>query len=110
MIKQPALKIHVFFPFNVVLITNPEFVNQVGFDAIQSLRIVILVTMGIYVIPIVIYVIIFCKGSFLVDIIFSTFSFMFYGPTYLNILNIYSISRIDDISWGTKGLDTTVSN
>ena len=35
---------------------------------------------------------------------------MFYGPTYLNILNIYSICRIDDISWGTKGLDATVSN
>ena len=66
--------------------------------------------MGIYVFPIVIYVLIFCKGSFLVDIIFSTFSFMFYGPTYLNILNIYSICRIDDISWGTKGLDVTVSN
>ena len=52
------------------------------------------------------YVIIFCKGSFLVDVIFSTVSFLFYGPTYLNILNIYSLCRIDDISWGTKGLDT----
>lgn len=30
---------------------------------------------------------------------------MFYSPTYLNILNIYSLCRIDDISWGTKGLD-----
>ncbi len=32
---------------------------------------------------------------------------MFYGPTYLNILNIYSLCRIDDISWGTKGLDSS---
>lgn len=31
---------------------------------------------------------------------------MFYGPTYLNILNIYALCRIDDISWGTKGLDS----
>ena len=33
---------------------------------------------------------------------------MFYGPTYLNILNIYALCRIDDISWGTKGLDAEV--
>ena len=32
-------------------------------------------------------------------------SFLFYTPTYLNILKIYSLCRIDDISWGTKGLD-----
>lgn len=36
----------------------------------------------------------------------GAFSFLFYGPTYLNILNIYSLCRIDDISWGTKGLDS----
>jgi hypothetical protein len=39
------------------------------------------------------------------EILLGVFSFLFYGPTYLNILNIYSLSRIDDISWGTKGLD-----
>ena len=33
-------------------------------------------------------------------------SFLFYTPTYLNILNVYSLCRIDDISWGTKGLDS----
>ena len=33
------------------------------------------------------------------------FSFLFFSPTYLNILNIYSLCRIDDFSWGTKGLD-----
>lgn len=32
-------------------------------------------------------------------------SFLFYTPTYLNILNIYSLCKMDDISWGTKGLD-----
>lgn len=35
----------------------------------------------------------------------GSFSFLFYGPTYLNILNIYSLCRVDDISWGTKGLE-----
>ena len=32
-------------------------------------------------------------------------SFLFYTPTYLIILNTYSLCKIDDISWGTKGLD-----
>jgi len=63
--------------------------------------------MAIYILPIVIYITCYCRASFLVDVIFSTVSFLFYGPTYLNILNIYSLCRIDDISWGTKGLDTT---
>ena len=35
-------------------------------------------------------------------------SFLFYSPTYLNILSVYALCRIDDISWGTKGLDTEV--
>ena len=32
-------------------------------------------------------------------------AFLFYTPTYLIILNIYSLCKIDDMSWGTKGLD-----
>jgi len=42
----------------------------------------------------------------LCETIMGAFSFIFYGPTYLNILNIYSLCRIDDISWGTKGLES----
>jgi len=52
------------------------------------------------------YVILFKKFNILGEIIVGAFSFLFYSPTYLNILNIYSLCRIDDISWGTKGLDT----
>ena len=33
-------------------------------------------------------------------------SFLFYTPTYLILLNTYSLCKIDDISWGTKGLDS----
>jgi chitin synthase len=32
-------------------------------------------------------------------------SFSFYTPTYLIILNVYALCRMDDLSWGTKGLD-----
>lgn len=52
-----------------------------------------------------VYVILFRKLSILIEVIMGAYSFLFYGPTYLIILNIYSICRIDDISWGTKGLD-----
>ena len=101
----------MYFIFYLVLITNQDFVKQIGLEVILSLRYVILAMMGVYVIPIMLYVFVFCQGSFLVDIIFSTISFLFYGPTYLNVLNIYALCRIDDISWGTKGLDSNaVSN
>jgi len=62
--------------------------------------------MGSYAIPILFYVCMFKKMNILLEIIAGTFSFLYYAPTYLNILNIYSLCRIDDISWGTKGLDS----
>jgi chitin synthase len=43
------------------------------------------------------------------DVIFGVVSFVFYTPTYLNMLNTFALCRIDDISWGTKGLDAEVS-
>lgn len=64
--------------------------------------------MSLYVIPIVVFMI-YGRMEYIIDILFSTFSFIFYSPTYLNILNIYALCRIDDISWGTKGLDTEIS-
>ncbi|KAG6899842.1 hypothetical protein C0993_006360, partial [Termitomyces sp. T159_Od127] len=32
----------------------------------------------------------------------SFIPYMFLSPTYINILNIYAFSNLDDISWGTK--------
>ena len=32
-------------------------------------------------------------------------SYIFYIPTYINILQVFAFCRIDDLSWGTKGLD-----
>lgn len=64
-----------------------------------------LAIIGLYVLPVVVFMI-FCKFDYIIDILFSTVSFIFYSPTYLNILNIYALCRIDDISWGTKGLDS----
>ena len=61
--------------------------------------------MAMYVIPIIVYSIFYCRYQFIVDVLFGTFSFLYYIPTYLNVLNAFALCRIDDISWGTKGLD-----
>lgn len=61
---------------------------------------------GIYALPIIVYLLLFGNLHILCEIIIGSFSFLYFGPTYLQILNIYSLCRIDDISWGTKGLDS----
>ena len=61
---------------------------------------------GLYVVPIVVYGMCFCRFSFACEVLFSVFAFFFYTPTYLILLNTYALCRIDDISWGTKGLDS----
>jgi hypothetical protein len=43
-------------------------------------------------------------------VISGAISFAFYTPTYLIILNIYALCRMDDLSWGTKGLDAGTNN
>ena len=119
-------KMDVILYLNLVLIDNASFLedlvtpvsNSAEDIAIASeqakllvnvLRYIIIGTMGLYAIPIMVNLLLFCKGDVIIDIIFSAFSFMFFGSTYLNILNIYALCRIDDISWGTKGLDTGAS-
>ena len=90
----------------LVLIKNPWFVDAIagGEVIINSLRYIMLGIMGLYLFP-ALMTLIYKKCSYLIDIIFSTFSFLFFSPTYLNILNVYALCRMDDISWGTKGLN-----
>ena len=40
-----------------------------------------------------------------VEMITSLFSYIYFSPTYINILQTFAFCRIDDLSWGTKGLD-----
>jgi hypothetical protein len=61
----------------------------------------------IFSLPVISYTILFKKFHIACEVMVGAFSFLFYGPTYLNILNIYALCRIDDISWGTKGLDAS---
>lgn len=70
----------------------------------------VVVVVSLYALPIIVYAIFFCRCEFVGDVLFGTFSFIFYTPTYLNILNTFALCRIDDISWGTKGLDVVEDN
>lgn len=61
---------------------------------------------GIYVVPVMLYSLLYSNMQPLAEIIKSSFSFIFYSPSYFVLLNIYALCRIDDISWGTKGLES----
>jgi len=75
---------------------------------VDLMRYFILSSMLFYIFPLALYGIFFFRIKYLWEIISGTFSFLFYSPSYLNLLNIYALCRIDDISWGTKGLDAEV--
>ena len=57
--------------------------EQIALNILHSLTYVIIGTFFLYAIPIILYAILYKKCSFIVDIVFSAISFMFYGPTYL---------------------------
>jgi chitin synthase len=40
-----------------------------------------------------------------IEILTSLLHYVYYSPTYIHILIIYSFCRIDDLTWGTKGLE-----
>lgn len=69
-------------------------------------RYVILGMFGIYVVPVMLYSLLYANMQPLAEIIKSSISFIFYSPSYFVLLNIYALCRIDDISWGTKGLES----
>ncbi len=60
---------------------------------------------GLHALPIIIHSIFYKKFQIMVEVVLGVISFLFYNPTYLIILNIYALCRMDDISWGTKGRD-----
>jgi hypothetical protein len=81
-----------------------------GIDLINAVRWMLVGTLGIYLLPILFYNLLFGRLHILCEVVLGFVSFLFYSPTYLNILNVYSLCRIDDISWGTKGLDSSPSS
>lgn len=71
---------------------------------LDAMRWVLIASTMLFAVPVAIYAILFKKFHVACEVMVGAFSFIFYGPTYLNLLNIYALCRIDDISWGTKGL------
>ena len=87
---------------------NEDFVKTIngGKTTIDALRYLIIAVFDIYTVPVIVSLFALRRCDFIFDILASTPAFIYYGPTYLIILNTYALCRIDDISWGTKGLDT----
>ena len=79
--------------------------NTVDPNTVNILRYLLIGSVGLYFIPLTFYWIFFQSFTPMFEVIIGFISFLFFTPTYLNILNIYSLCKIDDISWGTKGLD-----
>ena len=80
---------------------------SINADMINILRYLLLGSIGLYFVPLIFYWFYYQKIQPLCEVLLGYLSFLFYTPTYLNILNIYSLCKIDDISWGTKGLDSS---
>lgn len=78
-------------------------------NLITLLRYMLIGSVAIYFVPLILYWCFFFRVQPLCEVLLGYLSFLFYTPTYLNILNIYSLCKIDDISWGTKGLDSSAS-
>jgi len=90
----------------VVLIQNKALIGTIpgGSTTLSIMRWLLVSSIVIYIVPISVYILLFKNCHILCEIVLGSISFLFYSPTYLNILSVYSLCRIDDISWGTKGI------
>ncbi|KAI8064971.1 chitin synthase 1 [Thamnidium elegans] len=71
-----------------------------GQSEFRSVVISLLATYGLYIIASILYM-----DPWHMITSFSQYMFML--PTYVNILNVYAFCNIHDVSWGTKGDNTT---
>ncbi len=94
------------------MINNDQIANNIpgGAKSVEIMRWILIGLILVYALPVAIYVLLFKSIHVLWEVILGSLSFIFYGPTYLIFIYIYSLCRIDDISWGTKGLDSIESS
>jgi chitin synthase len=89
----------------LVLLSGTDELETEAFKILLQInRWMVVGVFGIYIIPLTIYSVLFKSFRPLVEAMKGALSFVFYNPTYIIILNFYALCRIDDISWGTKGL------
>ncbi|KAI0066085.1 glycosyltransferase family 2 protein [Artomyces pyxidatus] len=101
--KLIALFLAIFMVYLIFAAVKCSIIAaQQGGTAYQIMWFSIIVTYGVYTF-----------ASFLAfdpwHMFTSFIPYLLLSPTYINILNIYAFSNLDDISWGTKE-DTTVDN
>ena len=92
----------------IYLVLGSATNSTISIQTINILRWVLVASLLIYAVPIFFYVVLFGNGHVFFEVLLGAFSFLFYTPTYLNILNIYSLCRIDDISWASQDNDVEV--
>lgn len=80
-----------------------KYTVTVLYDA-ATLQALVSINILCYIIPVLINPL-----KSLVDILFSTKDYLFYAPAYVHTLLIYAFCNIDDLSWGTKGMDAASS-
>ncbi|MFO0131107.1 MAG: hypothetical protein ACK52J_00480 [bacterium] len=62
----------------------------------------ILITTILYTLPSIFKI----KNVF-TDILFNIHHYIYYSPAYIHTLLIYAFCNVDDLSWGTKGSDSS---
>lgn len=89
---------------SIIQKTTTEDISETGqfFIPLIYLRALILFVVVGFAIPII-WTFSFRKS---VEMITSLLSYIYFAPTYINILQSFAFCRIDDLSWGTKGLDS----
>ena len=88
----------MYLLINLVLLNNTLTEENPTIQLLMPiLYYIVLGIFGLYVLPILIYPLVYQRSSFVENVLFSSFSFLFFTPTYLNILNVYALCRIDDV-------------
>lgn len=74
------------------------------FAEANQILILLYINIGCYV------VVILTNPGSIISILRGSFAYIYYLPSYVHSFLIYAFCRIDDLSWGTKGLDSADDN
>lgn len=89
----------IYSVIDVILADNDER-GLSGHVSVGILQALIYITIGGNAIPVLFQV------NKVYEILGSLIHYIFYSPTYMHLFLIYAFSRIDDLSWGTKGVNS----
>lgn len=93
----------VFINFSLAVFADQS--ELIDFDGIFTQKTFIYLLMAIVGSHLIIVISAFNFKTYF-EIVASLLSYFFFVPSYINLFFVYAFCRIDDLSWGTKGLDT----